>query len=270
MSSTVAETSSKKSQKQKGQSSCSKNQEITRILGHHVYDNVSLGKVNLELDKSHQPVTKLIYGRRIFNFRIRVFPVLVNPTEQAPCFTILRNYDDFVELDYHIHTCSANFPKLPTVAERRQETKLDNIEQFLSDPKFDDSVSYVSMRDVFAEYIKKIQQLMKAYPDNGFCCNETLNWFCLDNVGRHITVIHEEINQPGLYTAQCVKEYVAQCLDELSMKPNDPITVLKICKPSESGWWFGKNKYNVSIFSIFLNIYFHFRFLIIARALTDI
>ena len=80
-------------------------QEITRILGHHVYDKVSLAAVNLELDKSHQPVTKLIYGRRIFNFRLRIFPVLVNANEQAPCFTILRNYDDFVELDTHIHTC---------------------------------------------------------------------------------------------------------------------------------------------------------------------
>ncbi|XP_075261013.1 rho GTPase-activating protein 32-like isoform X2 [Convolutriloba macropyga] len=221
--------------------------EITMVHGHHVYDRVDLSPVKIELDKSHQPVTKVIYDRKIFNFRIRVFPLLSNPDEQAPCFTLLRNYDDFTELDSHLHTCPDNIPDCEGVLLKREFSQLANL-QNLPNPNSDDSVSYISIRDEFAVYISRLQQMITDYPRDFMKCNEVLNWFCLDNMGRQITVIQDEINQPGAYTGQCVKEYVAQCQDELSMKPGDPITVLKICKPSESGWWYGKNKFNVGYF----------------------
>lgn len=96
-----------------------------------------------------------------------------------------------------------------------------------------------------------MQQQLELKEDKHVNSNSFLTYLTIkiDNKGNRLFAIDDSpINIPAVAAAVCIKRYVAQSFDELSLDVGNMISVIDMPPSDETMWWRGKKELEVGFF----------------------
>ncbi|XP_069460979.1 rho GTPase-activating protein 33 isoform X2 [Ambystoma mexicanum] len=190
---------------------------------HFHYENVDFGCIQLLLssDRGEDPPAVAADGEPV---------CAVQVTCQGKSWLVHRNYDEFQNLDTHLHLCIfdrrfSQLPELPPFAEIRHRTEL--------------------LMPMLSQYLEKLSAII----DSNINCGPVLTWMEIDNHGNRLIVNEEaSINVPAIAAAHVIKRYTAQANDELSFEVGDFVSVIDMPPKEDTSWWRGKHGFQVGFF----------------------
>ncbi|XP_069057230.1 rho GTPase-activating protein 33 isoform X2 [Pleurodeles waltl] len=190
---------------------------------HFHYENVDFGFIQLlpSSDRSEDPSVVAADGEPV---------CAVQVTCQGKSWLVHRSYDEFRNLDTHLHLCIfdrrfSQLPELPPFAEIRHRTEL--------------------LMPMLSQYLEKLSAII----DSNINCGPVLNWMEIDNHGNRLIGNEEaSINVPAIAAAHVIKRYTAQASDELSFEVGDFVSVIDMPPKEDTSWWRGKLGFQVGFF----------------------
>ncbi|KAM5132238.1 rho GTPase-activating protein 33 [Mantella aurantiaca] len=180
---------------------------------HYHYENVNYGPIQLSLSDS-RPEESSVTEEAVY---------IVQVTCQGRCWSVLRSYEDFQDLDSNLHRCifDRRFSQLLELPPRRE---LPSHGQLLA--------------PLLSRYLKALSGIV----DSNINCGPILNWMEIDNHGNRLLVNEEaSINVPAIAAAHVIKRYTAQAPDELSFEVGDIVSVIDMPPREDTSWWRGKH-----------------------------
>ncbi|XP_068097958.1 rho GTPase-activating protein 33 isoform X3 [Hyperolius riggenbachi] len=188
---------------------------------HYHYENVNYGPIQLSLSDSRPEDASVSESEAVY---------IVQVTCQNRCWSVLRSYEDFQDLDSNLHRCifDRRFSQLLELPPRRE---LPSQGQLLA--------------PLLSRYLKALSGLV----DSNINCGPILNWMEIDNHGNRLLVNEEaSINVPAIAAAHVIKRYTAQAPDELSFEVGDIVSVIDMPPREDTSWWRGKHGFQVGFF----------------------
>ncbi|KAM9299090.1 rho GTPase-activating protein 33 [Gastrophryne carolinensis] len=188
---------------------------------HYHYENVNYGPIQLSLSDSRPEDASVGESEALY---------IVQVTCQSRCWSVLRSYEDFQDLDSNLHRCifDRRFSQLVELPPRRE---LPSHGQLLA--------------PLLSRYLKALSGLV----DSNINCGPILNWMEIDNHGNRLLVNEEaSINVPAIAAAHVIKRYTAQAPDELSFEVGDIVSVIDMPPREDTSWWRGKHGFQVGFF----------------------
>ncbi|XP_040183030.1 rho GTPase-activating protein 33 isoform X2 [Rana temporaria] len=188
---------------------------------HYHYENVNYGPIQLALSDSRPEDSSVSEPEAVY---------IVQVTCQSRCWSVLRSYEDFQDLDSNLHRCifDRRFSQLLELPPRRE---LPSHEQLLA--------------PLLSRYLKALSGIV----DSNINCGPILNWMEIDNHGNRLLVNEEaSINVPAIAAAHVIKRYTAQAPDELSFEVGDIVSVIDMPPREDTSWWRGKHGFQVGFF----------------------
>nr|XP_060639904.1 rho GTPase-activating protein 33 [Anolis sagrei ordinatus] len=189
---------------------------------HFHYEAVDFGHIQLQLaPEQNENLSNLEEGDQLF-------PVQV--TCQDKNWQVHRSYEEFNNLDAHLHCCIfdrrfSQLPELPSISHVRAHPEM--------------------LVPMLSQYLEKLSDLV----DSNINCGPVLTWMEIDNHGNRLLVNEEaSINVPAIAAAHVVKRYTAQASDELSFEVGDIISVIDMPPKEDRSWWRGKHGFQVGFF----------------------
>ncbi|XP_060718283.1 rho GTPase-activating protein 33 isoform X1 [Tachysurus vachellii] len=190
---------------------------------HFHYDNVAFGSIELQFASEQSDANWSSANAKDLVFLVQV-------SCQGKTWTVRRTYEEFRNLDAHLHQC---------IYDRRYS-------QLLPLPSLTEIGERVELfTPMLSEYLNRLTVIV----DSKLNCGPVLTWMEIDNHGNRFLLKEEaSLNVPAIAAAHVVKRYTAQASDEISIEVGDILSVIDMPTKEETTWWRGKHGFQVGFF----------------------
>ncbi|XP_058232084.1 rho GTPase-activating protein 33 isoform X3 [Hemibagrus wyckioides] len=190
---------------------------------HFHYDNVDFGSIELQFASEQSDANWSSANAKDLIFLVQV-------SCQGKMWTVRRTYEEFRNLDAHLHQC---------IYDRRYS-------QLLPLPSLTEIGDRVELfTPMLSEYLSRLTVIV----DSKLNCGPVLTWMEIDNHGNRFLLKEEaSLNVPAIAAAHVIKRYTAQASDEISIEVGDILSVIDMPPKEETTWWRGKHGFQVGFF----------------------
>ncbi|TSK20216.1 Rho GTPase-activating protein 32 [Bagarius yarrelli] len=190
---------------------------------HFHYDIVDFGSIELQLASEQNDASWSSANAKDIVFLVQV-------SCQGKTWTVRRTYEEFRNLDAHLHQC---------IYDRRYS-------QLLPLPSLSEIGDRVELlTPMLSDYLSRLTVIV----DSKLNCGPVLTWMEIDNHGNRFLLKEEaSLNVPAIAAAHVIKRYTAQASDEISIEVGDILSVIDMPPKEETTWWRGKHGFQVGFF----------------------